>query len=356
VIIEIPDGEDFARASLNLLNLSWEIAVEFLRAYEHSSVIHPEDAPTELFTDLEGKVHLLGGPDNAFTPEERSTAETEFWRRSQPSLGNSLSLIQQSIELGLKGRIAAVSPFLLISRDARDYPSGSAKADVPFSAFRSLDAADLMRVHNTVCAERLDDSFGAWWDSIRRQRNALIHSVSLGAEIVRPEVLMGHILVANRDLHPGISWFQRRLRYSSNNEIQVAYHPDPREIYGGVLDEFGDALHYLPTKMVREHFGYNRRARTYTCIHCQDDCDNDLWYEWNLGKTAQLNPGNSTSTIWRCVLCERVTPVIRVRCPDEKCHSNVLSAELGDHYKICLTCGEEWGLSEEQDEALDAGD
>jgi hypothetical protein len=37
----------------------------------------------------------------------------EYWRASQPALANAITLLQQSHEFALKGRIAAVSPFLL---------------------------------------------------------------------------------------------------------------------------------------------------------------------------------------------------------------------------------------------------
>lgn len=355
MIVEVPNAADFAKASINLLNLAWEISIESIRAYDHSDVIHPNDTPTQSFVDNEGVLHTFGGPDKTYTNEERSAAETEFWRRSQPSLGNGLSLVQQAIEMGLKGRIAEVSPFLLISRDARDYPNSSGKQDVPFSAFRSLDASDLMRVHNTVCASRFDVSFGKWWDAIRRQRNALIHSVLPGASIVRPETLMENVIISNHILHPNTSWFDRRLEYSRNNEIYVAYHPDPNELYGQTLDEFDDALRFLPAKVSKEYFGYDRRSRTYTCIRCQDDCDRTLWYDWNLGKTAQLNPKGATSTKLRCVVCSRETLCMRTPCPDKECRGNVLCEESGDHYKTCLTCGEEWGISEDNGTAFAAG-
>jgi hypothetical protein len=163
VIIEIPSADDFKQASLNLLSLAWQMALESLDSYEQSEIIHPQDTPVHTFQTDDGQVHTFGGPDTRYTPEQRAAAEQLFWRRSQPMLGNALSLIQQAVEMGLKGRIAAVSPFLLIARDARDYPGNSTTRDVPFSEFRSLDAADLLRVHNTVCPARLDGEFAVFW-------------------------------------------------------------------------------------------------------------------------------------------------------------------------------------------------
>lgn len=350
MIVEIPDSGDFAQASINLLNLAWQIAADSVKAYGDSEIIHPQDVPVTKFvlTDT-GKEVTIGGPDLSFTPEEREAAETEFWRRSQPSLGNALSLVQQTVELGLKGRIAGVSPYLLISRDARDYPSGSAKADVPFSAFRTLDAADLLRVHNAVCARRLGESFAAWWDAIRRQRNALIHSVSPGVDILRPDDVMEYVLVANKDLHGAAHWFDRRLSYRLADEIATAHDSDPPHSYGEVFLEFSYALRCLRPQVAKAHLGYDRRAKTYYCTHCCDDCSHESWDYWDIGRTAQFRPMGRSSTTLRCVVCQRTSSVLREPCPDENCISTVRSAET-EHFGTCLVCRREWG-----DARLDKG-
>lgn len=243
--------------------------------------------------------------------------------------------------MGFKARIAEVSPFLLIARDARDYPSGSAKSDVPFSVFRSLDAADLMRVHNTVCAERLSEDFGLFWDAIRRQRNVLIHSIAPAtAQLLRPHGLIEQILIVSRAMHPGRTWFQHRLDYANNDEMAAAYRVEPEKVYSLVLGEFDLAMHYLPPKSVREHLGLDRRTRTYFCIHCKNDCDEQDWHEEDLGRYAQLQPKGSTSTMVKCLLCARISPVVRERCGRAGCKSNVLSAVPGMDV-ICLGCGAE---------------
>jgi hypothetical protein len=52
VIVKIPNATDFARASVNLLNLAWQIAVESLWAYQHSEIIHDAEL-RRLPTDVE---------------------------------------------------------------------------------------------------------------------------------------------------------------------------------------------------------------------------------------------------------------------------------------------------------------
>lgn len=67
-----------------------------------------------------------------------------------PSLSSSLSLVQQAIEFFLKGAIVDTSPYLLIVDEPRNWPAGCSMQDIPFANFRTLDAQDLPRVHDTV--------------------------------------------------------------------------------------------------------------------------------------------------------------------------------------------------------------
>ncbi len=275
MIVEIPEAADFARASVNLLNLAWEIAVQSVRAWDHSEVMNPLVTPDFKLRLEDGTLEHHDGYKDPWTDEERAAAETEFWRRSQPSLGNGLSLVQQSIELALKGRIAEVSAFLLVARDARDYPKGSTTADVPFSAFRTLDASDLMRVHDTVCDRRLGDAFATFWDGVRRERNAIIHSVSPSAPIVRPERLMALAFVVSRALHPGKTWFHHRLHYAMTDESQVAFRSDPKETFARILDEFKDAIGSLDSTFLKQQIGLDPKSRTYSCVACRADADDE---------------------------------------------------------------------------------
>ena len=91
MIIDIPTSEDFARTSMNLINLAWSRTVDCLRD-----------------VDLSDRAGIYE------SEEHRAKAHAWYWQRTQPALGNGLALLHQSIEMALKGRIAAVSPFLLM--------------------------------------------------------------------------------------------------------------------------------------------------------------------------------------------------------------------------------------------------
>ncbi|HVJ53471.1 MAG TPA: hypothetical protein VM689_13470 [Aliidongia sp.] len=337
MIVEIPGSADFKKTSLNLLNLAWYIAIASLEAYSFSDIIHPVDTPVQHIPGIDGTLRTIGGPDTTWSPQEREVAEQQYWRRSQPALANALSLIQQAIEMALKGQIAEISPFLLIARDARDYPTKSAQQDVSFSAFRSLDAADLLKVHNTVCSERLDDKFEGFWNSIRRQRNVFIHSVVPISEVLKPTDLIEKILLTVRTMHREQEWFGHRVEYCQKDEIEAAFSTDSGSRFGRVLQEFEIVFHYLSSKALREYFGLDRRRRTYMCTHCMKECDSDIWNDLHQ-HFAQFDGKDPSSSAVKCALCARSIKIFRGQCMDKECKSSVLCDDV-EYGRICLICG-----------------
>ncbi len=352
MIIEIPEPGDYETASLNLLNLGWDLAAGSMLAWAESDVIHPTDTDERRISMGDGREIVIGGKDDTYSPEERSKAEFDFWARSQPALGNALAMVQQAVELALKGRVARVSPFLLIIRDPRDYPKGSTTKDISFSAFRTIDAADLLRVHDTVCPKRLGADFAQFWDGLRRERNLFIHSGSVGS-VVKPTKVMAYILYVNEHLFAGKRWFERRLYYLNNDELQAAYLLEPAERYTSALQEFQAALNHLPPKFSRHLFGYDHRSRRYMCIHCYDEMNRNYNDDMELCDNAQLRPKSAKSTTLHCVLCERDTEVMRQKCVE--CGATVLCAqEDSEHYGECMSCHQLGIQKQDEDKAAAA--
>jgi hypothetical protein len=311
MIIEIPTANDFAQANLSLLNLAWSSVVDCLRDIDVADWAHEYE-----------------------NEHDRKAAHQHYWERVQPVMGNGLALIQQAIEMAIKGRIAAVSPFLLIIRDARDYPKDSDKADVPFSAFRSLDAADLVRVHNTVCAERLPEEFKSFWDDIRRQRNVIMHTVSKEQRIA-PEEIIGHILTAHSLLSRGEPWHKQRIGHRRTDEHSA--FPRSREFeYGSVLIELGLALARMKPADAKRHFGFDKKARAYHCPHCYYEAERKFQRD-EVPPLAQLRPNEPGSKFVYCFVCDQTFPVLREDCEEDGCPSNVISDHNGTA-SMCLVC------------------
>lgn len=312
MIVGIPTAEEFQNAGLNLLHLGWAVAVKS---------VHDIEEADELSFDLVEA-------DEA----ERKAAHEAYWRKRQPALANAFALVQQGIELTLKGRIAAVTPYLLIARDARDYPSGSEKNDVEFSAFRSLDAADLFRVHNTHCSPRLGDDFREFWDKVRRQRNTLMHAVAK-SHWIEPVEILGHVLTANRFLFGDVRWVARRLARHADDEF-AEFPTGYDTTRNAVMNETASVLRWLSPAQAKDFYGFDKRQRTYMCTHCYGETDHHFRDELPL--LAQLRPKSPKATTLWCCVCDNTCAVTREKCASG-CESNVISAE-SDWAGTCLMC------------------
>ena len=132
MITDIPTPQEFERSSLNFMHLAWSIA---------SSLLDELDCADLPSWDDDG------------------SAGSAYLTEAQPELGNALALVLQAQEMSLKGRIAAISPYLIIARDPRDWPKRCETNDVSFAEFRSADAADLIRIHDTVSPARMPREF-----------------------------------------------------------------------------------------------------------------------------------------------------------------------------------------------------
>ena len=122
MVVDVPTASDFDSACISSLNMAWQIAYDLLYQEELA------DIPTW---------------------DDDGTVTDDYWQSAQPILRNALGLIQQAQELGLNGKLAAVSPYLLISQDASRWPGGS--GPVSFSSFRTVDAVDLPRAMDFLC-------------------------------------------------------------------------------------------------------------------------------------------------------------------------------------------------------------
>jgi hypothetical protein len=160
MILDIPTKADFDYNGIAFLNLAWESVLSI-------SLNLPEQ-PDE-----------LGNTEEEAAKEDRRWAEAveQYWQAAQQELATAMALAQQGTEFLLKGRIAQVSPFLLISGDPGDWPGGCDRGDVPFAVFKTIDAQDLLRAHDTVCMPRLTDQFRERFEKMRRLRNSVMHTV-----------------------------------------------------------------------------------------------------------------------------------------------------------------------------------
>ena len=303
MITEVPTSSEFQAAGLNQLYLAWQISIRAVDEFEFA------DKSTDL-------------GDTA----EQEAASAEFWAKSQPALANALGLVQQAMEMSLKGRIAAVTPFLLISRDPRDWPSGADTRNVPFSDFRTLDAADLVKVHNTFLAPPLEAGFRKFWEDVRRDRNKILHSVP--QVTFDPSTLVRIILTAASALFSDVRWPQRLLDMEADGRY-AAYGMNSGT-QNVVMQQVDIAVRHLTPTEAEILLGFDKRRRAYVCPTCYDRADHDWQEDWP--KLAQLASKTPGETRLHCVVCAETTTVERSACNGPDCPGDVLIAGT------CMTC------------------
>ncbi len=307
MITDIPTPEDFHQAGTNQLFLGWRIAME--------------------------ATHDFRGLEEAYGLLDEETTRT-FWDSSQPALANAFGLVQQGMELALKARIARVSPFLLISRDPRDWPRRVASEDTSFGEFRSLDAADLIKVHNSLISPRLSDEFVQFWDQVRRDRNKILHSIA--PKTYDPATIIRTILTAAETLFDDLSWPARLLRaHDSDRNAATGYD---EYTFNVVMQEIDDAISFLSTAEAKRFLGFDKSRRSYLCPRCHYASNRDWQDTWP--HLAQLRSKAAGETLLACIVCKTSTVVDREACVELGCKGNVISDGM------CLTC------TGEQSEAL----
>lgn len=300
MITDIPTADDFQAAGLNQLYLAWQIAIQALEDHEQ----------------LSDTVDVYDG----------ESAAQEYWRKSQPALANALGLAQQAMEMALKGRIAAVSPYLLISRDPKEWPKGVDVQSVAFSEFRTLDATDLIKVHNTFAAMPLDQRFSQFWDGVRRDRNRVMHSVT--PRNFEPAALIRTILTAVETLFAEVSWPERLLTMEAEGKY-AAYGLDDGT-QNVVMKQVDMAVRHLDPAEALRFLDHDTRRRAYVCPVCYYRANRDWQDEWP--RLAQLPARQRGATDLRCVVCTELTEVIREPCTNCDCRGDVI------YDGMCLTC------------------
>lgn len=300
MIIEIPSRNDFDESGLSMLNLAWD-SIANLYLNLHNAKIEEWDDDGEV--------------------------TKEFWQAAQRPLSVALALAQQGIELLLKGKIAEVSPFLLLVGSPREWPSGCTVNDTPFADFRSIDAHELIRAHDTIIKEKLSPSFKEEFEKLRRLRNVIFHGADKKFKPTA-ENLFKVILEASENLQGPKRWIKIRRNYLENTPESVAYSPDYVE--AKIIFEIESVLKLLKPAESKRLLGFDKDQRAYLCYQC---ALNNKYVNLK-PKIAQLNPNTPDSTQLYCLICDRHHQVIREACKNKKCPGNVLDAEDG----VCLTC------------------
>lgn len=307
VVVDVPTAADFDSACISSLNMAWQIAYDLLYQQELAGIATWEDDRTEV---------------------------DEYWQSAQPHLKNALGLIQQAHELGLKGKLAAVSPYLLISQDASRWPGGP--GPVSFSSFRTVDAVDLPRAMELFLSP-LSAGFRNLYEDLRKKRNTFAHGVSPGDRIAAIDLLK-IILVTLQELSAGQSWPRLRLTYLRNDPTAKAYSSD--HAYPRLLQEMVTVINALSPSEAEKFFGVDRRSRWYMCPgSCNSEIHTDEFAaHGEYPMLAQLRPAKTAmAEHLYCFVCGETVKIERTACKDPECPADVIFTDrFGE--RVCLTC------------------
>lgn len=296
MIIDIPTKEDFEQSGTTFLNLAWDSVIGMLFDLQESS-----------------------------EKEEGLDRSDEYWKAAQGKLAVALALAEQGIEFLLKARIIEISPFLLIARNPKDWPSNCESVEVPFATFRTIDAQDLIRVHDTVVPLRLPDPFKRRYDALRRKRNVILHTVDPELRISAKEVVL-EILEASNALIGRHAWPRKRRLYLRQMPIQKAFashdeEQDEVDENDELAMEMDIVIKNLTPAEAKALLGFFKTRRRYYCPTCYQRA----WkHAEDIPRLAQLSSRSPGETDLQCIVCGSITKVSRVRCMCTDCKGNVI--------------------------------
>ncbi|GAA68175.1 hypothetical protein [Pseudoalteromonas sp. BSi20429] len=315
MIIDLPTENDFNDSATNLLNLAWDQVVALLVEHEHVTE-NTEEESLEI------------------TDSER------YWKAAKQTLTMSLSLVQQGVEFYMKGRIVSVSPYLLISGSPSSWPKQSKdEQHISFSRFRSIDAQDLNKVHDTVFKKKLSNEFVQWNKCMREERNKIIHTVDKNL-VVTPESVIESILFAHEYFMGQKTWMQSRNSYlvnSPSNSTLYAQKDDLNKPYL-IIELFADVeaiTSFLEPSKIKRFFGFNKKARSLHCPKCYEEVSKMDFFDLDVAETLfkpyyQLESGD-----FQCVVCNHKGVLLNIQCSEEDCESCYVDEQTGS----CLVCG-----------------
>jgi hypothetical protein len=306
MIKDIPTSEEFDSAAKAQFDFAWDIVISFLLTLE------------------EARGHTEVDEDD----------EKGFWETARQRILTSLIIAQQGVELAIKGKLVAISPYLLISGNHSDWPKDTDGTGISFSEFRAIDAQDLIRVHDTVYEKKLDSEFSVLFEGLRKLRNKAMHTVDKELNVSAQDVVL-ILLDVHEYLYTNENWIATRRDFLNNSAATHVFF-DTDHVEGLVAKEFLTVFNFLKPAETMRFFKIDRRQRLYLCPECKYESEK---YDPIEPKYAVLRPNEPDSEHLYCLVCDSLHPVEREDCSREECPGNVISVEYGD----CCTCGENQG-------------
>lgn len=300
-----PKPKRLFESGKELLNLSWERTIDMFLSLNQAE-------------ELNGKI-----------PKSRKNS---FWKHARRELLTAYTLVLQGAELLIKGKIAEVSPLLLI--DKLSERVSHKKTEYDFGEFCTIEESKLIEVCNCLTNFNIDSTFKDWFPEKIKKRNKIIHLEIL--EYKTPDEIeklaldiLKDILFINKVLFPDEYWLAIRENFLKNS-IWSDLYDDPDVKTRVQLCKEYDILEkkFQPAEM-KKFFDIDAKSRAYYCPNCIEDCGE---HEINGMTFARMLTKGANATILRCPVCNQTIDVDRYPCANKGCKGSV------HFYGQCLTC------------------
>lgn len=311
MITDIPNTDDFKDAGLALINLAWDSVIGL--------AMKLAEAPSDNWGDS-------SDPETINLWKEALELYTHF---AQRELATAVALAQQGTEFLLKSKIVEISPFLLISGSPSEWPKGCDKNDTSFADFKTIEAQDLVRAHDSVCNSRLTNEFKSYFEDLRRLRNTVMHTVDKRKQFTTIQGIKVILEVVNSLLVPR-EWALIRKKYLDEKPY-LNQNDKEKEVLIKLAKEMCCVIGSLQPSDILNFFGFDKKKRRYLCPVCSLMCKGsviDL-------KFSYLCSGYLKSDFVKCYVCLGEFDVKRDNCKHEGCLGNVVYSISS----LCLTCG-----------------
>lgn len=315
MIIEIPTEKDFLTTGENLFNTAWGQLCELLMDFS--------------------EIGSLSGDW-----EVNKKDEERYWLAAKQTLITALPNVQQGVEFFIKGKIAAISPYLLISGPISHWPRGCDKKDIPFSNFHAVDAQDLIKIHDTISELKFSKDFKQLFENMRSTRNRIMHTVDLNLKVL-PQDLAQVVLEAHKFLAGEKKWIRARIKYLDNSpEYSIKYIRELNYhsyIKLQIFEELAEIINLLPPSKIRKYFGFEKKAKSYHCSNCYDEISSLDFFDpdYHGAILKPLQRIEMTENTYKCFICDYQVEPVDFDCTEEFC-----KGKLFDPVKRrCLECG-----------------
>ena len=276
MIKNIPDPKDFYQASLNYMNISWGMAFEI---YKNSKEVLEDDGDIE-----------------------------EYREAQRYQLNTALMLLSQSIELFLKYKICQINPFLFVHLKNEG-------VNCDFSELQSVDAKDLLNLHDQVQPVSLGSRLKKTFEEIRKKRNKIMHSS--GIDIHHEEEILIQIIKLS-DLLFNKTWLSLRIEAHGN-----AYFSDSYVNTYDMISEFSLLKEHLTIGDFKIYSGFLPKDFVLKCWYCNHHMDYTL-EEFTCFRKSPLT--------YECIICNESGKLKRSNCTS--CKIKSISSKDG----YCLNC------------------